>query len=69
MNFWNKLCIYLLILSITNVVLNKLVITKIKNEKTRDIIEFIQFILANFLFILSLVPLIRSITLLIKECF
>ena len=69
MNFWNKLCIYLLILSITNVVLNKLVITKIKNEKTRDIIEFIQFILANFLFILSLVPLARSITLLIKECF
>lgn len=69
-DFWNKICFWIMFISILNLFIRKTLVNKIKDEDIKNTIIFIQYILANFLFILSLVPLIRSITLLIiKECF
>lgn len=68
-DFWNKICFWIIFISIINAFISKTLVNKIKNEDIKNNIIFVQYIIANFLFLLSLVPLTRTIILIIKECF
>ena len=53
MDFWNKMCFWIMFISILNLFLRKTLVNKIKDENIKNNIIFTQYIIANFLFILS----------------